>query len=141
MPPLRLIVQCLCVPHLELSCLKRSARTPRWAARYARRPPILALAVTATLAVSIAAATTAFGLATAVLWRALPFDEASRLVFVWEEVERGGQRHPSRVTSAIRGVARHVERFCFDVAVRIRGVRHGQPGGLDLGAWRARVRE
>lgn len=73
----------------------------RWAARYARRRPILTLAVTVTLAVSIAAATTAFGLATAVLWRALPFDEASRLVFVWEEVERGGQRHPSRVTGAL----------------------------------------
>src|SRR5919109_2453348 len=60
----------------------------RWALRYARRRPVFALAVTITLAISIAVATTAFGLTTAVLWRALPFDDASRLVFVWEEVER-----------------------------------------------------
>ena len=66
--------------------------------RYARRRPVFALAVVTTLAVSIAAATTAYGLATAVLWRPLPFDDASRLVFVWEEVERDGDRHPSRVT-------------------------------------------
>ena len=51
-------------------------------------------------AASIAAATTAFGLATAVLWRALPFDDASRLVFVWEESERDGVPQPSRVTGA-----------------------------------------
>ena len=56
-----------------------------WALRYTRRRPLFALAVAVTLAASIAAATTAFGLATAVLWRALPFDDASRLVFVWEE--------------------------------------------------------
>ena len=70
----------------------------RWAVRYARRRPVFALAVVTTLAVSIAAATTAYGLATAILWRPLPFDDASRLVFVWEEVERDGDRHPSRVT-------------------------------------------
>jgi hypothetical protein len=28
------------------------------------------------------------GLAVAVLWRPLPFDEPPRLLFVWEEVER-----------------------------------------------------
>ena len=70
----------------------------RWAVRYARRRPVFALAVVTTLAVSIAAATTAYGLATAILWRPLPFNDASRLVFVWEEVERDGDRHPSRVT-------------------------------------------
>ncbi len=53
-----------------------------------------------TLAASIAVATTAFGLARAVLWRALPFDDASRLVFVWEESERDGLPQPSRVTGA-----------------------------------------
>lgn len=72
----------------------------RWALRYVRRRPIFTLAVSATLAISIAAATSAFGLANAVLWRALPFEDASRLVFVWEEAERDGQRLPSRVTGA-----------------------------------------
>jgi predicted permease len=72
----------------------------KWTLRYARRRPLFALAVVATLAVSIAAATTAFGLATAILWRPLPFADESRLVFVWEEVERDGERHPARVTGA-----------------------------------------
>ena len=70
----------------------------RWTARYLRRRPLFALAVAATLAVSLAVATTAFGLATAVLWRPLPFDDASRLVFVWEEVDRDGDRQAARVT-------------------------------------------
>lgn len=72
----------------------------RWAFRYARRRPILALTITATLACAIATATTAFGLARAILWRELPFRDASRLVFVWEDVERDGQHYPSRVTGA-----------------------------------------
>jgi predicted permease len=72
----------------------------RWAVRYARRHPLFALAVTSTLAVTIAAATTAFGLATAVLWRPLPFHDAARLVFVWEETERDGHRARARVTGA-----------------------------------------
>jgi putative ABC transport system permease protein len=79
----------------------------RWALRYARRHPIFTLAVTSTLAVSIAAATTAFGLATAVLWRPLPFREAAKLVFVWEETERDGQRYPTRVTGARHAAWRH----------------------------------
>ena len=72
----------------------------RWAFRYARRHPVFAAAITSTLALSIAAATTAFGLAAAVLWRPLPFDDAAKLVFVWEEVERDGQRSATRVTAA-----------------------------------------
>ena len=72
----------------------------RWALRYARRRPAFAATVVVTLAAAIAAATTAAGLAHAVLWRALPFDDAAKLVFVWEEVERDGQRHPTRVTGA-----------------------------------------
>ena len=72
----------------------------RWAVRHARRRPVFTLAISVTLAVSIAIATTAFGLATAVLWRPLPFLDADRVVFVWEEVERDGQPHASRVTSA-----------------------------------------
>ena len=34
------------------------------------------------------------------IWRALPFADAERVVFVWEDVERDGQRHPSRVTGS-----------------------------------------
>src|SRR5258708_29479437 len=79
----------------------------RWALRYARRHPAFALTVTSTLAISIAAATTAFGLATAVLWRPLPFRDASKLVFVWEETERDGQRYPARVTGARHAAWRH----------------------------------
>jgi predicted permease len=72
----------------------------RWACRYARRRPSLASTVAVTIALSVAAATTAFGLASAVLWRPLPFDRATELVFVWEEVERDGQPQAARVTGA-----------------------------------------
>jgi putative ABC transport system permease protein len=58
----------------------------------------MALAVMATLALAIGAATTAFGVATAVLWRPLPFADADRLVFVWENIESGRDAHASRVT-------------------------------------------
>src|SRR5687767_10861876 len=68
------------------------------ALRHALRRPGFAIGVTATLAASIGAATAAFGLARAVLWRPLPFADASRLVFVWEEVRRDGEQYPSRVT-------------------------------------------
>jgi predicted permease len=70
----------------------------RGAVRHTLRRPLFAFGVTAALAVSIGAATTAFGLARAVLWRPLPFADASRLVFVWEDVTRNGEHHPSRVT-------------------------------------------
>lgn len=71
----------------------------RWAGRYLRRRPVFTLAIGTTLAVSIAIATTAFGLATAVLWRPLPFRDANRLTFVWEEAQRDGQARAQRVTS------------------------------------------
>lgn len=72
----------------------------RWTARLARRRPGFTSVVIATLAVAIAAATIAFGLADAVLWRPLPFADASRLVFVWEDVERDGVPQAARVTAA-----------------------------------------
>jgi predicted permease len=56
--------------------------------------------VTGTLALGIAATTIAYGLATAVLWRPLPFQDADRLAFVWETADGAGQRELSRVTSA-----------------------------------------
>src|SRR5687768_4795615 len=72
----------------------------RWAFRLTVRRPLFSFAVVTTLAVSIAAATTAFGLAEAVLWRTLPFADASRLVFAWEAVEGDGQARTSRVTGS-----------------------------------------
>ena len=72
----------------------------RWTLRYARRHSTFAVAITTTLSLSIAAATTAFGLATAVLWRPLPFRDAGRLVFVWEENDRDGHHDRTRVTGA-----------------------------------------
>ena len=72
----------------------------RWAVRHATRRPVFAVTVIGTLAIAIATATTAFGAASAVLWRALPFDDAEQLAFVWEEIEREGRPEPARVTSA-----------------------------------------
>jgi putative ABC transport system permease protein len=72
----------------------------RAALRHARYRPVFAIAVVATLAAVIGATTTAVGLASAVLWRPLPFTDASRLVFVWEEVQTDADRHPARVTGA-----------------------------------------
>ncbi len=72
----------------------------RSALRYVLRRPILAATSTATLACAIAVATTAFGLARAILWRDLPFRDASRLGFVWESVGDGAQQRSARVTGA-----------------------------------------
>jgi putative ABC transport system permease protein len=71
----------------------------RSALRHARRRPALAAAITLTLALVIAATATAVGLASAVLWRPLPFADADRLVFVWEAVGDSAARTPSRVTA------------------------------------------
>ena len=68
------------------------------AVRHAARRPGLIAAMAATLAITIAVATVAFGVASAVLWRPLPFADEANLVFVWEETERDGRRVPSRVT-------------------------------------------
>ena len=70
------------------------------ALRHARHRPVLAVAVVATLAACIAATTTAIGLASAVLWRPLPFAHEGRLVFVWEAVGAGREREPARVTGS-----------------------------------------
>ena len=72
----------------------------RSAARYLRRRPLFAVAVTATLAAAIAVASTSYGVARAVLWRALPYDDSQQLVFVWEETSQDGQPRASRVTGA-----------------------------------------
>ena len=75
------------------------ARDVRAAFRYATRRPLYTAAVVGTLTLGISAATVAHGLATAVLWRALPFRDADRLVFVWEASDHDGRREVFRVTS------------------------------------------
>ncbi len=72
----------------------------RWALRHAFRRPLFAAAVIGTLALGIASTTIAYGLATSVLWRPLPFRDADRLVFVWEAPAHDNQRDLARVTSA-----------------------------------------
>ena len=74
-------------------------RDVRWACRHAVRRPLFSAAVVGTLTLGIAATTVAYGLATSVLWRPLPFRDADRLVFVWEAADRDGQRDVFRVTS------------------------------------------
>lgn len=64
--------------------------------RQLRRRPVATAGVIGTLALAVAAVTTTSGLATAVLWRPLPFPGADRLVFVWESA--ADQTDPFRVT-------------------------------------------
>jgi putative ABC transport system permease protein len=72
----------------------------RWAWRVLKRRPAQSTAAAATLAVAIATITTAVGLATAVLWRPLPFAEADRVVFVWEDATTDRLPRPARVTGS-----------------------------------------
>ena len=70
----------------------------RWSLRLMGRRPAFAATIVLTLAAAIAATTTAFGVATAVLWRPLPFTNADRLVFAWENTGTNGGTTPGRVT-------------------------------------------
>lgn len=70
----------------------------RWSLRHARQRPLPTLAMIATIALSVGVATTAFGLAGAVLWRPLPFDRPGQLVFLWEDSTGGAQPIAARVT-------------------------------------------
>jgi putative ABC transport system permease protein len=70
----------------------------RWSLRLIRHRPAFASTLILTLAGAIAAVTTAFGVATAVLWRPLPFAHPDRLAFVWENTGSAGEVAPSRVT-------------------------------------------
>jgi predicted permease len=69
-----------------------------WSLRLLHRRPAFAATVVLTLAISIAAVAVAHGVATSVLWRSLPFADAGRLAFVWENSGEGGAIDPSRVT-------------------------------------------
>src|SRR3954471_18642104 len=71
----------------------------RWALRLLRRHPAFSATVILTLAGAIAAVATSFGIATAVLWRPLPFADADRLVFLWENTAESGGIEPARVTT------------------------------------------
>ena len=66
----------------------------RWAWRQATHRPLAAGATVATLAGAVAAVTVATGLATAVLWRPLPFVEPERVVLVWEDTGDGMTASP-----------------------------------------------
>jgi len=65
--------------------------------RHARRRPVATAGVVSMVASAVAAVTITFGMASAVLWRPLPFPEAGRLVFLWEA--ETGHTEPFRVTS------------------------------------------
>jgi putative ABC transport system permease protein len=83
----------------KMPMIQAVAADIRWACRLARRRPAFASAVVATLGLTIAAAATAFGLASAVLWKPLPFADPSRLVLVWERVAGDQASQPGRVTA------------------------------------------
>src|ERR1051326_7226447 len=70
----------------------------RWTLRLIRRRWAFTATVVVTLAVAIAGAVTAYAIATAVLWKPLPFGDAGRLVFVWENSGDTVAPSPSRVT-------------------------------------------
>lgn len=72
----------------------------RWTLRLLRRRPAFAATIVLTLAIAIGAVAIAYGVATSVLWRPLPFADANRLVFVWENSGEGGTIEPSRVTGS-----------------------------------------
>lgn len=68
------------------------------AVRHWRARPVVTGATLATLALAVAMAVMTYGVARAVLWRPLPFPDAGRLVFLWEQ--DADQASPFRVTGA-----------------------------------------
>jgi predicted permease len=70
----------------------------RWALRLIRHRPAFASTIILTLSGAVAAVTIAVGVATAVLWRPLPFADANRLAFVWENTGTNGGSQAARVT-------------------------------------------
>jgi putative ABC transport system permease protein len=72
----------------------------RWTLRLIRHRPAFAVTIVGTLTVAIAAVATAFGVATTVLWRPLPFGDPDRLVFAWESSSQEDPGAASRVTGS-----------------------------------------
>jgi putative ABC transport system permease protein len=70
----------------------------RWALRLMARRPSFSATVTLTLAIALGAMASAYGVATAVLWRPLPFAHPERLVFAWENSGTEAEVKPARVT-------------------------------------------
>jgi putative ABC transport system permease protein len=70
----------------------------RWSLRLIRHRPAFAATVILTLGGAIAVVTTALGVAGSVLWRPLPFHDADRLVFAWEDTGTNGGTDAARVT-------------------------------------------
>jgi putative ABC transport system permease protein len=89
----------------------------RWAIRQAVRRPGLSLAMVGTLAATIAAVTTVYGLATAILWRPLPFADAGRVVFLWEQTGSEAAVEPARVTAGRYGIWRDSSRAFTSMAI------------------------
>lgn len=70
----------------------------RWALRLMRRRPVFVTTIVVTLAGAIAAVSTTMAVATAVLWRPMPFARPDRLVFAWENTAGNGGIEAARVT-------------------------------------------
>lgn len=71
----------------------------RHAGRLARRKPAFTVSIVGTLALTMAALTIVVAVATAVLWRPLPFAHEDRLVVLWESVVEDDHPATWRVTS------------------------------------------
>ena len=68
--------------------------------RQMTRRPAVTLAMLAILTLALTASAVALGVSRGVLWRPLPFADASRLVFIWERVSNDGAPEPARVTGS-----------------------------------------
>jgi len=78
--------------------MRGSMADVRWVLRLLARRRTFSATVILTLAVAFSAVASAYGIATAVLWRPLPFARPDRLVFVWENSGTDGATSASRVT-------------------------------------------
>jgi predicted permease len=70
--------------------LEQLARDVRFALRQIRRNPAFSAIVIATLALGIGVNTAMFSIVDAVLIRPLPYDDADRLVMIWDDLSRTG---------------------------------------------------
>ena len=69
----------------------------RFAVRSLRRTPLFALIAAGTLAIGIGASTAIFGIVDGVLLKPLPYDDASRIVTLWQRSRADGEDRKSVV--------------------------------------------